>query len=564
MERKPLLHVELQSKKANFLEAMKRRHKFSCVHSKGALLVILWAVLASNFGIYSSVLLTPLSSQKNYDILTDFPSTFIIITVSYLLYPLLGLLGERWARYKVMIGGTILCCISYIFFLGFCIIVLTDNSGVHVSDALILILSLFSGLLFFSGLGLFEANVVQFGADQLLFAPSNELSCFVRWFVFMAFFPSAIGTIIESILLSAFSNITEYRLGLLLFFSFLFLCLSLLPGLYLRHHIATDATTAIHPLSLMWKVIKYAWKHSKPERRSAFTYGDPPPSRLDLGKERYGGPFTTEQIEDVRTFWNIFLLILLLFGYSLQVSTEKFSAPFINTLNSDSLNTTLKLTFVETVVLQFPIVTQYIVTSLFIILLQLVAVPYFSRYIPNILKRLWIGLITVFLQSVVHTVLSVFLVIESGASDGFCESSFSSLSSAHVTLYVLLLSQICSGLSTALILTSGFELILAQGPRSMQGLLVGIWFMQSAITTVNTALYSSSLGCHWQYYSVMTCLIFLSLLMYSIAAYKYKYRQRNESSDVNEKVIITQYTERQLARRPESVDINDEFSISIL
>ncbi len=39
--------------------------------------------------------------------------------------------------------------------------------------------------------------------------------------------------------------------------------------------------------------------------RSAFTYWEENiPSRLDLGKSRFGGPFTTEQVEDVRLLVN--------------------------------------------------------------------------------------------------------------------------------------------------------------------------------------------------------------------------------------------------------------------
>ena len=34
---------------------------------------------------------------------------------------------------------------------------------------------------------------------------------------------------------------------------------------------------------------------------------------LDLGKEKYGGPFTTEQVEDVKAFYGI-LKVLFSFG----------------------------------------------------------------------------------------------------------------------------------------------------------------------------------------------------------------------------------------------------------
>ena len=59
-------------------------------------------------------------------------------------------------------------------------------------------------------------------------------------------------------------------------------------------------------------------------------------------------------------------------------------------------------------------------------------------------------------------------------------------------------------------------------------------------------LSSSWWGCHWEYYVVKSSVVLISVIVYTIAAYKYKYRQRNELSDVNERLIIAEYTERQL------------------
>ena len=39
----------------------------------------------------------------------------------------------------------------------------------------------------FFGLGVFEANAIQFGTDQLQFASNNELSKFVHWYFWTSF-----------------------------------------------------------------------------------------------------------------------------------------------------------------------------------------------------------------------------------------------------------------------------------------------------------------------------------------------------------------------------------------
>ncbi len=63
----------------------------------------------------------------------------------------------------------------------------------------------------------------------------------------------------------------------------------------------------------IYQVLKFAWKHKSPLNRSALTYWEEDiPSRMDLGKSRYGGPFTTEQVEDVKTILRLIPLCLIL------------------------------------------------------------------------------------------------------------------------------------------------------------------------------------------------------------------------------------------------------------
>ena len=67
-----------------------------------------------------------------------------------------------------------------------------------------------------------------------------------------------------------------------------------------------------NPFKLVYSVIRYAIKRKHPECRSAFTYcEDEPPSRIDFGKSKYGGPFTTEQVEDVKTFLRVIFVICI-------------------------------------------------------------------------------------------------------------------------------------------------------------------------------------------------------------------------------------------------------------
>jgi hypothetical protein len=84
-----------------------------------------------------------------------------------------------------------------------------------------------------------------------------------------------------------------------------------------------------NPYKTVYNVINFAKSHKHPLRRSAFTHNDNYiPSRLDFAKERFGGPFTTEQVENVKIFLRM-LAILLAIGpsFALEVPGSYFIFP---------------------------------------------------------------------------------------------------------------------------------------------------------------------------------------------------------------------------------------------
>ena len=82
--------------------------------------------------------------------------------------------------------------------------------------------------------------------------------------------------------------------------------------LFCCNHWLIKEPTLQNPFKLIYQVSKYALKHKHPQYCSAFTYTDDEiMSRIDYGKSKYGGPFTTEQVEDVKTFYKILPMIVL-------------------------------------------------------------------------------------------------------------------------------------------------------------------------------------------------------------------------------------------------------------
>ena len=84
-----------------------------------------------------------------------------------------------------------------------------------------------------------------------------------------------------------------------------------------------------NPYKSLYSILKFAKSHKHPLGRSTFTYSDACiPSRIDFTKERFGGPFTTEQVENVKTFFRI-ILVLFAVGpaFALEVPSSYFIYP---------------------------------------------------------------------------------------------------------------------------------------------------------------------------------------------------------------------------------------------
>ena len=135
-------------------------------------------------------------------------------------------------------------------------------------------------------LGMFEATAVQFGMDQMLEDSSDQLSTFIQWY----YWGSKLGLLLIAILIAGFllyfshSQFTDTHS---IFYDIevdsavVGLCqLTLhipctIAGLCLlvcyKKHLIIDRIGS-SPWKLVYQVLKYAWQHKCPERRSAFTY----------------------------------------------------------------------------------------------------------------------------------------------------------------------------------------------------------------------------------------------------------------------------------------------------
>ena len=196
----------------------------------------------------------------------------------------------------------------------------------------VFILAVVSSLIFVIGLVGYQANIIQFGLDQLLEARSQYLGLFIHhatWTFQLGTLPVA-----PIVYLGFCSHIKGTSIKVYLTIPLILtVCLIILLSVsYWKHHWFYASNEQNNPYKTVYKIMNFVRKHKYPLRRSAFTYCDNYiPSRLDFAKERFGGPFTKEQVEDVKTFLRI-LLVLFALGpvFVLEVPASHFVFPLFS------------------------------------------------------------------------------------------------------------------------------------------------------------------------------------------------------------------------------------------
>ena len=531
----------LQKKNTKLTDHLKKSYSRSCFHSKSGLLTLIFTavtIMAAQMMIESTDVL--LLDSEQHVILTCLTGGL------YILFPVLGYLGERFCRYKVMKTGEILILISYSINFISLILLTTFNQNIdkfqyylYTSYALCLILSL-------CGYGLHIANILQFGASQLQFASSDDFAAFARWTIFTFLVSSSVVELTLAIL-STFPPFTIYQ-GLLAINAFvLFLMIIVVVTSFkLKHYLIFVPPPNIDGIKLIWRVMRFAWKYKKPLQPSAFTYCDGPPSRLDLAKERYGGPYSTVQVEDVKSFWYLLLIPLCHYLNTFYSESIVLGKYFSKCITAEKVS---KQSVAVNIVVNFSSANSKVIAMIGLLIIQLLIVPFFSRYIPNLLRRMWIGLFFFLLSSVSVTVISV-NVAKSLSNTNHTNDTHQLCCNNIWPYYVFIVPEVLTGIGILISLASQLEFIFAQAPCTMQGILIGALYGQYAFPYLNSLIgIFAGVGKYWQYYASLTCLHIAILIAFTIIIRRYKYRRCNEKSDINVRATIEDIYERDLNAR---------------
>ena len=238
--------------------------------------------------------------------------TVILDVATPLMYPFAGWVGFAWlGRYRtakwclgllwVGYGGVAL---MFSIFLGSPPVTGPKSIPLYLLFVLIAVGS--SGV---------EVNLIPFGADTVLYKTSEELSSYFYWY----YWGRNLGALAYILSHSIRGRTTHMILFSLAIAVALTLALSL--SFVCEKWLSDDQERKNSP-KLIWNVLRCAYKAERPWARSAFSFtGDASrPHRLDLAKRQHGGKFLPEEVEDVKTFLRL-LLVLFSIGGALTIYT---------------------------------------------------------------------------------------------------------------------------------------------------------------------------------------------------------------------------------------------------
>ncbi len=540
-ERQPLVRVHRRYRKARV-----------CVGSKAAVAVLFWS-----FAVSIAYILLLHKHTVAIVVLESYSEVFVLITISgyaaliQLIFPLAGYLADtKFGRYRTIhfslwILELVLLCIGTAG-------VLTYFYKSHITRVVSTGVIYFACLIFTIGLPGFNANVIQFGLDQLFHTPSEDQSLFIQWYVWGYYCSGLIVDIVLSSEILAKSNIIPFTLLAVPLFIITPLLLLSLYLFYRQKKWFLIVPKYRNPYALVYKVTKFSRKHKVPLNRSAFTYcEDDIPCGLDLGKDKYGGPFTTEQVEDVKAFFGVLKIICSL-GPALFIHiaerhiTPLFSGHFTSyvdmgqegNISATSTNATINTILGNGT---FYSLVAFIIFPLYICVIR----PLVRDRIPGMLRRMGIG-ICVSLLSIV-TSLAVDTTIHLDDRNTGCV--FTTLPQHNTTVsytqrsqipakVLLVVQQIFSAVSHTVFYVAVYEFICSQSPHSMKGFLLGIFYatrglyeILGSLLLVPFALDKYGLllpSCGMVYYLVNITIGVAALLIYIYTARNYKFRVRDE------------------------------------
>ena len=376
-------------------------------------------------------------------------------------------------------------------------------------------------------------TALSLGLDQMPDASSSNITSFIAWFVFCFCFGSWLANAFSFVEDSCLDKTFKWNYSVITAF-FSTLCMTIV---FISNFLFSPKWLIIEPkspgsLKSIYQVLKFAAKHKCPINRSAFTYWEEDiPSRVDLGKSKYGGPFTTEQVEDVKT-------ILRLLAISLPLSLVIFTVRF--PIGAESGTKAFPdLSICLTKVTYFFTYNRSWCAILGIIAYEFVVYPFIRNKLPSSLKRIGTVSLLITLVSFICFVIKL--------------AHYLSNSDERITGWITdALYHGTNGLLSQALLTSILEFVCAQSTYSMRGLIVSfvgpLLILSDAVSSI-ISYYLLHEICETQWcplilFSIKCSACLIGFLLFCVVARWYKKRVRDD--DYSPQRVVEEVYDRYL------------------
>ena len=513
------------------------------VKNNGAILIIVWSFFIS--AMYNYI---------GYNVLRIVHGSYILaamLATAVLATPFAGCLADiRFGRYKVIRFSMLTMWMSSILLTA--IMVVVKSLNLHNFSRIILLP--FLSLLELGYVG-FQANIIQFGVDQRYDASSNEIKTFVIWYSWACISSTGlVGT-------ATFFISDEYKL-----LASLLVCFNLTIAVsseILFNNVLIKEPVTPNPFKMVYEVIKYALKHKSPRQRSAFTYcEDQLPSRIDFAKIKYGGPFTTEQVEDVKTLFKVTMIAFVICAFYGMTTGGRSISTSLRSIILNALSHSPRYIFSN---------LYAIIGTVLVPFHEIIVYPLFHSCLQDLRSyvKLLAGITLRFARHVLFLALITYARGKHYAlEDHVMQSSNTTLSCIFFTPHDgsdflrdtldygwTVLIEIVTVTSDLLILIGVLEFYCAQVPFSMKGIVAGIYYaficfflMLSQMVKIPFGKRSLEWGtgilsCGFWY--LLTILIYLVVVTITLVAAMGWYKKRKREDVLpNEQIFAERYYSR--------------------
>ena len=374
---------------------------FRWFHSKGAVLVLVWTLLTIVGNRISYDVMDALNSKDRDMIPFLIQATGISV---FVVAPFFGWLADaKLGNYKVVKVATTVSWLASVLVCLFTLLYyntsLSSDQNVAARTVLLVMISIFQ----WTGTVIIFLNCFQLSLEQIPDASAENITSLIAWFVLTLAAGFFMGDTIKDLMLACVSYNQSDLYQVLTVISVVSTSVN-----FISFHLILPKWLIIEPkspqsLKNIYRVLKFAAKHKAPVNRSALTYWEENiPSRLDLGKSRYGGPFTTEQVEDVKTFFKILSvsmgIFFTMFALGVQEHNPFWAETFIVNVRLDVCKANGLFLFT---------LHPFWCGILTVLAFELLLYPCFRHRLPSSIKRIGMVSFAVVLRNIMFLTVNV-------------------------------------------------------------------------------------------------------------------------------------------------------------